>query len=349
MAAPRTRQREVEFRLEGQYSQKTLLNVFSRIKGLSGLSPPQLARLAKSPVRLWGPDEYLIREGRDDIDRMAIILAGSVFIRKRVARNGVEHYEQIARITGPAIVGENSFFTGLERSAGVYARDKAPGIPVDKGDFMRLVSLDKKSIMSFLSHIAEDNLRRAERTAVLYMNTLQLALNQASISQLGYHRAITALRERLENGVEDTDQMQELVREILMLIRDLNSLLENLYGFANLPDIKALSIDLGAFATPKTHPLHPAMKALAGELHHMQSLAPLETVNFKEALLHSVMAGSEKGGSNIDFSAIVREAKDIYRRVIASPFEMGLAIKIIKDSNFSVSKTATPKNDLLWD
>jgi len=333
-----------------QYSPKIIQNVLNRINELKGLSQPQLARIARSEVRFWGPNEFVISEGGQDLDRMVIILAGKVFIRKKVDRDGQGGSEQMAEIPGPTIVGENSFFTGLERSAGVLAKDRIPGIILGKDDFMRLISLDKPSTMNFLRNIATENLHRAERTAVLYLSTLQLALNQASISHYSNTEILNEFRGVLRKKDIDIQQMRDLVREILMFIRELNTSLENLYAYANLPTINAVTVDFKAFNLAKDHVLFETFKALTEEFYMTRQLVPIESINLKDSILNAVISTFGGDISEVGYPAIIDRASEVFNTFTDMHEQIGFEIRMTQPAPSELpTKEEKSTADLLWD
>ncbi len=333
-----------------QYSPRIIQNVLNRINELKGLSQPQLARISRSEVRFWGPNEFVISEGTENLDQMVIILAGKVFIRKTVDRGGQGGSEQMAEIPGPTIVGENSFFTGLERSAGVLAKDRIPGIILGKDDFMRLISLDKLSTMNFLRNIATENLHRAERTAVLYLNTLQLVLNQASISHYSNTETLNEFREALRKKDIDIQQMRDLVREILMFIRELNNSLENLYTYAHLPAINAVAVDFKTFNIDKDHILFETFKALTEELYMTQQLVPIESINLKDSILNAVISTLDKDISEVGYPTIIDRASKALNTFIDMHEQMGFEIRMTQPAQSELPLEEEKSTvDLLWD
>lgn len=303
-----------------------LIPTLARIKEFKGFSKPQLARIARLEVHFWGPEEFVIREGTGDLDQMILLLAGKVHVRKRLMNDGKEFYEQMAEITGPSIIGENSFFTGLARSAGVYAKDKVPGIVLTRVDFMRLISLDKSSFLGLLRHMAGENLQRAERTLVLYMGTLQLILKEASMTNCGHYATLETLRRKLLDKSHDADRWQSLVRDVMLFIRELNQILEELYIFANLPEIKILNVDFKKFKTPKTHRFYGIFRELVEDLYQTQQLVPLSSVNFKDIILASVMTSMERGTHLLDYPRIISISTDVYTEFMKIHKELGFEL-----------------------
>ncbi|MBF0633743.1 MAG: cyclic nucleotide-binding domain-containing protein [Nitrospinae bacterium] len=303
-----------------------LIPTLARIKEFKGFSKPQLARIARLEVHFWGPEEFVIREGVGDLDQMILLLAGKVHVRKRLMNDGKEFYEQMAEITGPSIIGENSFFTGLARSAGVYAKDKVPGIVLTRVDFMRLISLDKSSFLGLLRHMAGENLQRAERTLVLYMGTLQLILKEASMTNCGHYATLETLRRKLLDKSHDADRWQSLVRDVMLFIRELNQILEELYIFANLPEIKILNVDFKKFKTPKTHRFYGIFRELVEDLYQTQQLVPLSSVNFKDIILASVMTSMERGTHLLDYPRIISISTDVYTEFMKIHKELGFEL-----------------------
>lgn len=327
-----------------------LIAILARIKEFKGFSKPQLARIARIEVRYWGPEEFVIREGTGDLDQMILLLAGKVHVRKRVANEGQEFYEQMAEITGPSIVGENSFFTGLARSAGVYAKEKVPGIVLARDDFMRLISLDKSSFLSLLRHMAGENLQRAERTLVLYMGTLQLILKEASMTSFGHYATLETLRRKLLDKSHDAAKWQALVRDVMLFIRDLNQILEELYVFANLPEIKIVSVDFKKFKTPKTHRFYGIFRELVEDLYQTQQLVPLSSVNFKDVILASVMTSMQGGTHLLDYPRIISISTDVYTEFMRIHKDIGFELlreaKVRRPSQSGDEKTII---NLLWE
>jgi CRP-like cAMP-binding protein len=303
-----------------------LISTLARIREFNGFSKPQLARIARLKVHYWGPEEFVIREGIGELDQMILLLAGKVHVRKRVVNAEKEFYEQMAEITGPSIVGENSFFTGLARSAGVYAKEKVPGIVLTRDDFMRLISLDKSSFLGLLRHMAGENLQRAERTLVLYMGTLQLILKEASMSNCGHYATLETLRRKLLDKSLDVDKWQSLVRDVMLFIRELNQILEELYIFANLPEIKIVSVDFKKFKTPKTHRFYGIFRELVEDLYQTQQLVPLSSVNFKDVILSSVMTNMEGGAHLLDYPRIISISTEVYTEFMAIHKELGFGL-----------------------
>ena len=110
---PKKQKRETE-----SERKKAIIAILKRIPELEGLSNPQFVRISNSEINEWGPEEFIIREGASKLDQITIILGGAVYIRKRVGAEGSEDYEQVAEIPGPAVIGENSFFTGFATFGG---------------------------------------------------------------------------------------------------------------------------------------------------------------------------------------------------------------------------------------
>jgi CRP-like cAMP-binding protein len=303
-----------------------LIPILARIKEFKGFSKPQLARISRLKVHYWGPDEFVIREGSGDLDQMILLLAGKVHVRKRVVNEGQEFYEQMAEIAGPSIIGENSFFTGLARSAGVYAREKVPGIVLTRDDFMRLISLDKASFLGLLRHMAVENLQRAERTLVLYMGTLQLILKEATMSACGHYAMLETLRRKMLDKSRDIEHWQSLIRDVMLFIRELNQILEELYVFANLPEIKIVSVDFKKFKTPKTHRFYGIFRGLVEDLYQTQQLVPLSSINFKDVVLASVMTNMESGTHLLDYPRIISISTEVYTEFVKIHKELGFGL-----------------------
>lgn len=292
----------------------------------------------------------MIREGTGDLDQMILLLAGKVYVRKRLISEGRESYEQMAEITGPSIIGENSFFTSLTRSAGVYAKEKVPGIALTRKDFMRLISLDKSSFLGLLRHMAGENLQRAERTLVLYMGTLQLILKEASMGKSGHYVTLETLRRKLFDKSFDAEKWQSLVRDVMLFIRELNQILEELYIFANMPEIKIVSVDFRKFKTPKTHRFYGIFRELVEDLYQTQQLVPLSSVNFKDIILASVMTSMEGGTHLLNYPRIISISTEVYAEFIRIHKEIGF--ELLRDGKVNRAPHSSDEKNiisLLWE
>lgn len=326
-----------------------LIPILARIKEFKGFSKPQLARIARLKVHYWGPEEFVIREGVGELDQMILLLAGKIHVRKRVVNEGREFYEQMAEITGPSIIGENSFFTGLARSAGVYAKEKVPGIVLTRDDFMRLVSLDKASFIGLLRHMIMENLQRAERTLVLYMGTLQLILREATMSACGHYVTLAALRRKMLSKSRDTEYWQSLVRDVMLFIRELNQILEELYIFANMAEIKIASVEFNKFKIPKTHRFYAIFRELVEDLYQTQQLVPLSSINFKDVILTSVMTSMERGTHLVDYPRIISLSTEVYTEFINIHAEVGF--KLLRETKLGRKQQSGDDKtiiNLLW-
>lgn len=327
---------------------RAVMATLARIKELKGFSEPQLARIARMRVRYYGPDEFVIREGGSSIDQMVIVLAGSVYIYKRVDSGGVEEYEQVTEITGPALVGENSFFTGLPRSAGVYARIKTPCLVFDRDALMGLVSLDKRSFTEFLRRMATENLNRAERTLVHYMGSLQIVLSGASLTQSGFYAIVEKLRRVRINKIADVDDLLVFVRDVLMLLRKLNTALEELYHFATLPEVTVRRVDPARFELEAAHGHYELLKEVVEELAQTQALIPLDSLNIKDVALTAVIERNDRGLRTIDYPAVVRQATVVFQTFISRPTDLGMDVKVTSPTRREGTGD-TRLNNLLWD
>lgn len=333
-------------------SRKALIGIIGRIREFKGFSVPQLTRIAKLKVEHWGPAEFIIHEGMDDVDLMFILLAGTVYVHKKVEKDGEDTFEQMAEISGPSIIGENSFFTGLSRSAAVFARERVPGIVLNRRDFMRLISLDKSSFLSFLRQIAEENLQRAERTAVLYMGTLQLILKDATMTKSAFYAELMHYRKKLELNKDDVHAMHNIVRDVMLFIRELNLTLEDLYQFANLPEIKVKSVDFKKFTLTKTHRFYQLFRNLVEDMYQTQQLLPLMAVNFKDSILSSVINSMEQGVQIVEYPKIISISNEVYTEFLKLYRDMGFTL--VKDTPPPVTGRGGKKGgksiiDLLWE
>jgi len=299
-------------------------------------------------VRYWGPKEFMIHEGAEDLDQMAILLAGKVLIRKRVLKGGGDIFEQVAELVGPTFVGEDSFFTGLKRSASVYARERVAGIVIEREDFNRLMSLDKIRGASFMKHVVQTNLQRAERTLVLYISSLQIVMNKASLSQCEFYNSIDEFRADMPDKNADIDEWKKSATKIMLIIRELNQALEELYHFANLPDIRLISVDGDRFGLSPNHGFYSIMKAMIDELSQTQSLISLDTINLKDTIISSVIADQQQQGvSMIDYPAIISIATDVHREISNNYKSLGFDARAIV-SHDTANKADDDYSNLLW-
>lgn len=331
-----------------QKRKEAIIAVLGRIPELEGFSRPQLVRISKTEIEYWGPDQFIIREGSDRLDQIIIILGGTVYIRKRVGGKNSKEYEQVAEIPGPTVIGENSFFTGLPRSAGVYAMEKTPGIVLSRKDMLRLVSLDKVSFVNFLRHTSEENLNRAERTLVYYMGTLQLALKQAALTKSYFYVAMDEIKRRMERLDNDTNDWDDMVKDILLFIRDLNAALEELYRFAQVPEIVINSIDINKFRVNANNHFRDILFDLAVEFEQTQELVPLSAINFKDALITHILNRETSKGGIVNYQKIISLAQRIYGEVASSYMEMGMKAKVTEERKKAISEDS-PLKKLLWD
>lgn len=341
--APKSKEHKTE-----DERRNAIIAVLKRIPELEGFSDPQFVRISNSEINEWGPDEFIIREGAAKLDQITIILGGTVFIRKRVGKEGSEEYEQVAEIPGPTVIGENSFFTGLTRSAAVYANEKTSGIILTRKDMLRLVSLDKRSFVKFLQNTAEENLNRAERTLVYYMGTLQLALKQATLTKSYFYVAMDDIKGQLRRLEDDTEEWEDMVKDILLFIRDLNEALEELYEFAQLPEILLQSIDASKFDISENNHFRDILRDLTEEFEQMQHIIPLSSINFKDHLItHILTRESEKAGI-INYQKIISLATRVYQEISSWHTDMGLKAKITGKRKRSMTEDS-PLKKLLWD
>ncbi|MDH5756599.1 MAG: cyclic nucleotide-binding domain-containing protein [Nitrospinota bacterium] len=329
------------------YDQATLMNAISSIDQFSNMSQAQLARLSKCKMEQWGPEEFIFREGGSNVDKMVLVLNGTVFIRKRLMKDGKEKYEQIAEIPAPTIIGENSFFTGLGRSAGVYARQKVSGIIITKEDIMRLISLEKPRMIDLFVKIAEENIERCRKTAQLYMSTLQLLWNQATTFNFSYHGRIKELDRKLDFVRGDIDKIQDLVREVLVVIRELNVMLEELYEFANLPVIAIQKVDFDKVSFPATQQSLRVLQSVLEDLKMQSEFVSLNAINFKDVILNAVIRTQEKGVM-VNYSAIISLSKTAYNEFARRYKEFGFEIKFLS-SEEADTLLHKKENANLWD
>jgi len=302
----------------------SIVAILSRIAEIRHFLPSQLDLIAKLPVRYWEPDEYIIREGAEPLDYLVIVLTGAVSVRKQVTEQRGAQDEQLEEIRAPVIVGENSFFTGLARSASVHAASGTVGILLTRADLVNLISVNKPSVEAFLRNIASQNLRRAESTAVLFQSTLQLALPQASIVRSSHYLKLAGLRERLEEKRSDLQDLRDLLGDILMYIRELNGNMETLYTFANLRRITITGVDIDAFNLPRDSAWRDLFRALAEELSRAQELVPLEVTDFKRILLDTIMATRFSKEKTIDYHAVVSSAARAHEEFFRIRDELGV-------------------------
>jgi CRP-like cAMP-binding protein len=330
--------------------EKAIVTILGKIPELKGFSGPQIVRIGKIDVTQYGPDEWVIREGADKLDQLMIILTGSVSIRKKVGgENELDVYEQVAEIPGPAVIGENSFFTGLPRSAAVYAKDRIAVINLTRKDMMRLVSLDKFAYVSYLSRTAKENLDRAERTLVYYMGTLQLALKQASISKSVFFATLARLKSEVKELKDDAKRWESLVKDILLFIRDLNMALEELYQFAQLPDLSIIQVDPMQFQVRGGHHFFDILRSLVGELSMMQELVPLSAVNFKDALITHILNMEDSKSDITNYQKVISLAIQVYWDIAEWHQDMGITAKVASLDKYRSVPDNSPLKKLLWD
>ena len=331
----------------GQLDQESIIKKISSLAAFRDMTTPQIARLSKCELRSWGPEEFVFKEGGANVDIMVLLLDNSVFIRKRVMKEGKERYEQIAEIPSPAIIGENSFFTGLGRSAGVYAKNHVHGLIITKDDFMRLISLDKQAVVRFFKKTTEENIERGRKTAQLYMSTLQLLWNQATSLNFTYTGRLKELDRKLDFSTDDINELQELVREVMITIRELNIMLEELYEFANLPVITVQAVDFDKVYFPPTQQSLRVFEAMVEDLKMQHDFVPLESINFKDVILNAVIRTQEKG-MMVNYSAIISLSKYAYTEFARHHREFGFDIKFLTTEEASQLSDRV-ENSSLWD
>jgi hypothetical protein len=330
-----------------EYKNEDLIHIISHMSEFSAMTGPQIARLAKCEFKFWGPEEFVFKEGGSDVDKMVVVLNGTVFVRKKLMKEGRERHEQIADIKAPAIIGENSFFTGLGRSAGVYAKQRVAGIMITKEDIMRLISLDKPAMINLFGRIAEENLLRSRKTSELYMNTLQLLWSQASMKNFTYSGRIKLLERKLDLARVDINSIQDLVREVLVTIRELNIMLEDLYEFANLPVITIQMVDFTKVKFPTAVQSLRVFEAVVEDLKMQSEFVPLSSINFKDVILNAVIKTQEKG-LMVNYSAIVSLSKNAYNEFSRRHKEFGFNIKYLSKEEAS-TLVHRVENSSLWD
>ncbi len=343
-----TQVKDVSSREHTGFSRSAIVAVLGRIPEIKGFSKPQLTRIARLKVRFIGPREYVIKEGSKKLDQMTIILGGKVFVRKKLIGLKDESYEQVAEIAGPALIGENSFFTGLPRSAAVFADAPVPCIHIERKDLARLMSLDRNSFYGFMRRIANENLSRAERTLVYYMGTLQLVLRQASMIRSHFYSSLEKLNKRLQEPEISFEEWGNLVKDILLLIRSLNSALEDLYGFANLPEIVLINIDYQKFNISSSHKFHEIYKGLLKELYLAQKFVPLSSLNFKDVALAKVLEFQDKGVGAINYPSVITMTTQLYHEFAEKHEDAGFEAKILTPGHTSGPFGQGTFNDLLW-
>jgi len=329
------------------YDQPTLIRVISSIDQFKNMSQAQLARLSKCEMEEWGPEEFIFREGGSNVDKMVLVLNGTVYIRKRLMRDGIEKYEQIAEIPAPTIIGENSFFTGLGRSAGVYARKRVVGIIITKEDIMRLISLEKPRMLDLFVKIAEENIGRCQKTAELYMSTLQLLWNQATTYNFSYHSRIKELDRKLDYVRNDIDKIQDLVREVMVVIRELNVMLEELYEFAHLPVIAVQKVDFNKVVFPATQQSLRVLQSVVEDLKMQNEFVSLNSINFKDVILNAVIKTQEKGVM-VNYAAIISLSTAAYNEFARRHNEFGFDIKFLSSDEANAIANKKENADL-WD
>ncbi|MFW2331958.1 MAG: cyclic nucleotide-binding domain-containing protein [Nitrospinota bacterium] len=329
---------------------KTIVQTLEKIKELRGFSKPQLMRIARLKPTLFGPKKFILSEGSSGIDTMVIILAGSVYIHKRVSSDSVKDdkasYEQVAEIQGPALIGENSFFTGLPRSAGVYANNRCLGIILDRESLLRLIALDKKAYFHVLSSLALENLIRVERTLTHYVGSLQIILSAAVLSQSNYYVALNKLKKEFQGGFRDIPDIEKFLVRVLMLVRELNLALETLYTFANLPELIIKSVNRKYFTIPTSDTSYGILKKIIDELTHTQTIILLDAINFKNVVLTSVIDSYDVGLKIIDYQSMVLQAVNIYRKFISQADMLGCLVETPK---YKPPSSNTSLGDLIWD
>ncbi|MGK7346597.1 MAG: cyclic nucleotide-binding domain-containing protein [Candidatus Nitrospinota bacterium M3_3B_026] len=325
-----------------------LIETLRRIHCLRKLSPPQLARIARLKTRHWGPDEFIFNEGDRDLDRMVVLLAGKVFVRKRVLKGEGETFEQVAELSGPNIVGDDSFFTGFRRSASVYARERVAGIQIEREDFNGLVSLDRARGVEFLKKLVEEGVQRAERTLARYISTLQIVMGGVSLSDCAFYGTLESFKRRLLKTPPGMDEWRDNVRRIMLMIREANQALEELYHFAHSPELMLVSVDLKKFRLSKSHTFYPLFKSITEELAQTQMLVSLDTINLKDVVISNVMAGREPGDSGVDYFTAVTLATGVYREFAARLPEMGFAARMAAPAP-PARRESKRDNSLLWE
>jgi hypothetical protein len=148
----------------------------------------------------------------------------------------------------------------------------------------------------------------------------------------------------------DVEHWQSLVRDVMLFIRELNQILEELYVFANLPEIKIVSVDFKKFKTPKTHRFYGIFRQLVEDLYQTQQLVPLSSINFKDVILASVMTNMESGTHLLDYPMIISISTEVYTEFVKIHKEIGFGLlreaKIHRAALSSDEKTII---NLLWE
>lgn len=330
-----------------RFNHKEIVDILSKMKTLEGLAPIQLARLARLETHTWGSNEFMISEGGEDIGEMIILLSGIVYIRKKVTQNNKTTFEQLGELEAPTLVGEDSFFTGLKRSAGVWVKQPVIGLMVDHDEFNRMVSLDKISSVRFLKRLSLECQIRAEKTLKLYLGMLRLVFNREKITKGFFYTMAMENRKLLMEKKADVDDWREVAAKIMMCTRELNSALEDLYHFANLPDMKAISVDKSKFQLPSDHQFYPIMQSLLEELDSAQKHVSLNSLNLKETLASIIISGQESG-KIIDYQSIVSKLNEAYSETINRNEDLGFTVTML-DATYAESEKTEEANSLLWD
>ncbi len=327
--------------------QKEIVDILSRMKTLNGLSPIQLARLARLDVSAWGPDEFLIQEGEADVGEMIIVLSGKIYIRKKVNQRSGAIYEQLRELEAPTLVGEDSFFTGLKRSAGVWAKKRVAGLLVDHDEFNRMVCLDKISSAGFIKKLSLECQVRAEKTLKLYFGMLKLVFSREKIAREFFYCVAMENRKLLLETKGDVADWIEVAAKIMMCTREINNALEDLYNFANLPDMKATSVDKSGFRLSPDHQFYPVMRSLLEELDNAQRHVSLDSLNLKETLA-SIIIARHKSGRTVDYQLMVSLLNQAYSMAISHHQNLGFTTTIL-DTSHTEEKSVEKSNNLLWD
>ncbi|VAX24265.1 hypothetical protein MNBD_NITROSPINAE02-108 [hydrothermal vent metagenome] len=327
--------------------QKEVVDILSGMKTLDGLSPIQLARLARLDVTRWGPDEFLIQEGEANIGEMIILLSGKIYIRKKVNQSSGATYEQLRELEAPTLVGEDSFFTGLKRSAGVWAKKRVAGLLVNHDEFNRMVCLDKISGAGFIKKLSLECQVRAEKTLNLYFGMLKLVFNREKIAREFFYCSAMENRKLLLETKGDVADWIEVAAKIMMCTREINNALEDLYHFANLPDMKATSVDKSGFRLSPDHQFHRVMRSLLEELDNAQKHVSLGSLNMKETLASIIISGQESGRI-IDYQLMVSLLNQAYSLAMSHSAELGFTITVLDVSRVEDKKVEEGRS-LLWD
>lgn len=290
-------------------------------------SPEQIHCLAYMRLHRWETGMEIIQEGAGD-SPMVILLTGRVTVEKRVAGGGLG-YERLNEINAPAIIGENAFFTGLPRSVTVKAEGNVVGILLGREEFFGLGNLSRTTMLDFLRKMGVENLKRVDQQVDRFISTIQIMGGQLRKNDLNYFDQVITYKTELAGDGIDLKTMAEVIKEIFVLLRNVNESLQNLFNFANMEDLLVQKVDPDFFNLDSRLPFHNSVRTLVGQVVEMATLLPLDQIQVKNILTNILLDQfrGDKLESRANYANFLKILTDAYTYLLSHGKSAGMILK----------------------